>query len=483
MRTSPELSVPQFGAAGKPTTKKALTQSLQAAGFRDRLDALMQVIRFGPEFLPGAEFLALLFHVERSLPYCKTSDTASLKQMERGIRKRGGGYIRGGSGLGLTSAKRGNLGLAKLGLLERKVNPRAREDHKPTEYMVKWDTLQEFFAGKLEEKARSKMDQGARSKMGQGLGPKWATQSSSSSERKEKQKKRDGRGKREVAGGKPDRPEEPRKTSSSLRVDDDEKPRLPEPTVTVERKTPQSDKGASIPKPDGTPTPEPASRPEESPEERFRRELVERHGQQVDVEKILALVRGEDDLGTFDKRFPDFAAAECTNPKAIKNPEGFYRKTARKFWAERKYEAVVQLYGPPISTVDSTPPTVDIPEGEKCGECGCRVGRGLVDRNGRIEPCPSCTPSCPACERTGWTLEGVCAEPMNGRPCVWGRCLMTAATCKTCFDLGWYFQAVEPDVINPDGRERMDCDCAAGRKLEAETRRLDPFRIPDRIVA
>jgi hypothetical protein len=34
-------------------------------GYESRLSAFMDVVRFGPTALPGATFLALLFHVER----------------------------------------------------------------------------------------------------------------------------------------------------------------------------------------------------------------------------------------------------------------------------------------------------------------------------------------------------------------------------------------------------------------------------------
>lgn len=68
-------------------------------GYESRISAFMDVVRFGPTALPGATFLALLFHVERSLSYGKAADTASLSQMTGGIRRRNGSWVRAGSGL------------------------------------------------------------------------------------------------------------------------------------------------------------------------------------------------------------------------------------------------------------------------------------------------------------------------------------------------------------------------------------------------
>jgi hypothetical protein len=96
--------------------------------------------------LPGAAFLALLFHVERSLPYGKATDAASLSQMTDGIRRGDGSRLRAGSGLKKAAAARANGLLEKKGLLKRKTKESNRGGHQPTEYTVNWKAVRAFFA-------------------------------------------------------------------------------------------------------------------------------------------------------------------------------------------------------------------------------------------------------------------------------------------------------------------------------------------------
>jgi hypothetical protein len=115
-------------------------------GYESRLNAFMDVVRFGPTALPGATFLALLFHVERSLSYGKAADTASLSQMTGGIRRSNGSWVRAGSGLKKSTAAKANADLEGKGLLKRKTRESNRGGHQPTEYTIEWKSLKAFFA-------------------------------------------------------------------------------------------------------------------------------------------------------------------------------------------------------------------------------------------------------------------------------------------------------------------------------------------------
>lgn len=115
-------------------------------GYETRISAFMDVLRFGPTCLPGATFLALLFHVERSLPYGKAADAASLSQMTGGIRRSDGSWVRAGAGLKKSAAAHANARLEEKGLLKRKTRQSSRGGNQPTEYTVEWKALKAFFA-------------------------------------------------------------------------------------------------------------------------------------------------------------------------------------------------------------------------------------------------------------------------------------------------------------------------------------------------
>ncbi len=57
---------------------------------------MTEIVRRAPALLSTAEFLVLLFLVERRLPYGKDSDRCTLAQFVDGIRKRDGEWIRYG---------------------------------------------------------------------------------------------------------------------------------------------------------------------------------------------------------------------------------------------------------------------------------------------------------------------------------------------------------------------------------------------------
>src|ERR1035437_592550 len=128
------------GEGGKPRGK------FIPPGYKSRLEAFMDVVRFGPTALPGAPFLALLFHVERSLPYGKEVDAASLSQMTGGIKRSDGSWVRAGSGLKKSTAAQANNDLETKGLLKRKTRESNRGGYQPTEYTVNWEKLKTFFS-------------------------------------------------------------------------------------------------------------------------------------------------------------------------------------------------------------------------------------------------------------------------------------------------------------------------------------------------
>jgi hypothetical protein len=117
-------------------------------GYETRISALMSVIRFGPEVLSTAEFYALLYHVERSLPYGKESDCVSLSWMTNGIRKKGGGWLRGGSGLSKSGNEQGNRLLCARGVLKRQERKRPGRGKVSTEYTIQWPALVELLSGR-----------------------------------------------------------------------------------------------------------------------------------------------------------------------------------------------------------------------------------------------------------------------------------------------------------------------------------------------
>lgn len=116
-------------------------------GFKTRIEALTSLIRFGPALLPNPEFLALLFHAERTLTYGKKSDAASYLQMTQGVRCKDGEWIRGGCGLAKSRATAANAALERLGLLKRRQRDSMRRGHQATEYEIQWGR----FAGLLKK--------------------------------------------------------------------------------------------------------------------------------------------------------------------------------------------------------------------------------------------------------------------------------------------------------------------------------------------
>jgi hypothetical protein len=115
-------------------------------GFGHRIDAMMDLIRFGPELMNHVEFLALLFHAERSLGYGKPADAASLSQMAKGVYNRKTRQrIRGAAGIAKATCAKANARLEKKGLIRRVPKYRDNGGCAPTEYEIQWHQLNRHF--------------------------------------------------------------------------------------------------------------------------------------------------------------------------------------------------------------------------------------------------------------------------------------------------------------------------------------------------
>ena len=115
-------------------------------GYSSCIEALTDVIRFGPKTLSQGEFLALLYHVERSLTYKKSSDATSMTQMVSGVvDRKNDRWIRGGSGLGRSAAISANTQLADRGLLNIQTRSNPERGCLPNRYAVMWDRVKQHF--------------------------------------------------------------------------------------------------------------------------------------------------------------------------------------------------------------------------------------------------------------------------------------------------------------------------------------------------
>ncbi len=97
-------------------------------GFNTRIEAWTELIRWGPSLFSHSELLLLLFYAERTLPYAKSTDRASLNQIRNGIYSRPQNrWIRAGAGLSASAIKKANTTLSERGvLIRRRCNPRVR---------------------------------------------------------------------------------------------------------------------------------------------------------------------------------------------------------------------------------------------------------------------------------------------------------------------------------------------------------------------
>jgi hypothetical protein len=117
------------------------------------LQAILDFMRFGPEFLSKRQFFALCFWIERCLGYSKTADTAALSQMTSGVYwKNENKFIRGNSGLSKSNNALANTELLKLGVLKKRRRLLKNGGDDVSEYAIDLGTLRAFFEAKLTAK-------------------------------------------------------------------------------------------------------------------------------------------------------------------------------------------------------------------------------------------------------------------------------------------------------------------------------------------
>jgi hypothetical protein len=155
---------------GDLIANRPIIPRLHVPGFGTVWEATLTIYRWAPETLPRNACRALLFHMERTIPYNKFEHTCSLTQMTHGLhktKKKGPGWVRGGSGQSRSSNKLGNEWLIAKGLLY--VNGKTGDDLKTREqreqnrrydatkngalvantYGIAWRALASFFAATI----------------------------------------------------------------------------------------------------------------------------------------------------------------------------------------------------------------------------------------------------------------------------------------------------------------------------------------------
>lgn len=276
-------------------------------GYTTPLEALMEVIRFGPEFLGSTLFLALLYHVERSLCYRKAADRHSFSQMTRGVyRWKGRAWIRGGSGLQKSAVAKANAELELLGLVNRRAHTSPTGGYEATEYDVHWPALRAYFAEKLVGKSKPglrRMEKPSCSRGGHRASPRDGEPSCAPHEQEQS--------KSEQAQSEWLRKQSPTPPPSIKRQYIDS-------NTQTNRETSADESGGG------------------GAAEEFLVRLKQRHQYTRDqAEKLLGTVQGE--LAQANIHLEEFLAydmSQTTAPEDLFNPPGYYRSLARRLVTE-----------------------------------------------------------------------------------------------------------------------------------------------------
>jgi hypothetical protein len=148
---------------------------------------------------------------------------------------------------------------------------------------------------------------------------------------------------------------------------------------------------ASVEKAEGEPTgkndslfADDDSRPKtESEREAYLLKLLQARHPKADALKIVIFVADElRKRGGCLRDFLELDARETTNPSALTNPTGHYRKLARSVGPVRHRPAE----GEPTGPVEPLP----VAEADRCAHCGLRKGKGIVIIDGHAAHCPEC---------------------------------------------------------------------------------------------
>lgn len=114
-------------------------------GFRSNLEALRAVLQFGPAIMTNAEFIVLLYHVERITLYGRETDQHSRRHALNGIyRNDMGRWVRGPCGVSKSTWIRANQALIVKGFL--KTYSLRLKRHDGTEYEVLWPAIAKAIA-------------------------------------------------------------------------------------------------------------------------------------------------------------------------------------------------------------------------------------------------------------------------------------------------------------------------------------------------
>ena len=322
-------------------------------GYKNWLSALMDLVRFGPGTLSNSQFLALLFHAERSVCWSKSRDAASLSQMDKGIRTKGakGKWIRAGAGLKKSAAAVANQQLEALGLLKRRRQHSSRRGNEPTEYEPQWKNLKIHFRKSMSVEPLS--IKAPRSPLVHETDKPLVHETDKACPfngqtvievHQSINNNRDGeavrKARREV--GKPALPETA--VLSSVEPDDENLP----------------------------------------PEQRFMARVRARHGEEFDATGILATVKAELEKGSVP--FEDYLQADLaktTAPRKLTNPAGHYRKIAKDLVLTARASVLSQ-------TMPAAP--METPHCQSCragriasgGYCDCPLGKDLERVEARV---------------------------------------------------------------------------------------------------
>jgi len=299
--------------------------------------------------------MTILFHAERSLGYGKPSDRASRTLMTQGAYRKTGERIRGAVGLSKTSCTKANARLEKKGFIKRTARFRDDGGCGPTEYEIQWPELAKSFL-RTQAKKSYPCSPSEQPPVHLVASPRVhlvnTNRGNHHQQRKSKQK---------LA------------VESSLEERATSKSKV-KPKGKPKNATPLSLNGIDD---DETRKP-PIREPLADPTQELLARLTERHGEKMGpqaLNEVLDLVRiglGERNL-SITPAFLEFEARTTTNPSALTNPPGHYRRLPKKFENERVKQGLgarlerVQQHAVQLQQQAATP---------RCASC---KGSGLLD--------------------------------------------------------------------------------------------------------
>lgn len=328
-------------------------------GYTGRIEALTDLIRFGPDALGDAEFAVCLYIAERTLPFGKRSDKTSRSQMVRGIfSRKNGAWIRGGCGLSESGVKKGIRSLLASDVLKKQLGREENGAHSAARYSIDWLKLkalldavrnrpeelpalghQETTLGHQETKGRARSNQTLGHQETKPLVttcPHRGDISESSSSEYKKQISPEAHPSTAASMGQSGKSGGQTNAFFSLKVDDDDSGK--------EYASPKDELKGLFQKLTGDSIPE--------------RDLTEiQHLLEMRLKSMAGFL----------------AELKKQNLQGLRNPIGFMKSLAKKSYA-------------PASAPELAPP----PPPEKCEHCNCVKGEGILLTGDQFEACPEC---------------------------------------------------------------------------------------------